>query len=113
MRRFLTSIPGGSLSLAAAPPASAATVTTQNSCRWSYDNLWRHLDIDVSGVATPNPVAPGSGVTLTQASVHARLPDYLAEYGHGFGILRAGDNEIQAKVWVAIEAAGTLQGVQY
>ena len=37
-------------------------------------------------------MAPGSGLNLTQASVHTRLPDYLAEAGHGFGILTVGES---------------------
>ena len=91
-------------------PASAGTLTTQNSCQWSYDTCWRHLDVDLAGVASPNPVAPAPASTLTQTSVHVRIPDYLTEDGHGFQILKAGDNEIRAKAWVAIEGAGHAAG---
>lgn len=111
MRRSLTIFAVSVLSLVAAAPASAGTLTTQNSCQWSYDRQWRHLNVDLSGVAGPNPAAPGSGVNLTQASVHVRIPEYLIEYGHGFQILKAGENEIRAKAWVAIEGPGTPQGV--
>ena len=41
-----------------------------------------------------------------------RLPDYLAQVGYGSGILKAGDNEIKAKVWLALQGSGTVQGVQ-
>jgi hypothetical protein len=92
-------------------PASAGTLATQNSCKWS-DGYWRHLNVDLTGTGAPSPVSPGSGLNLTGASVHVRLPDYLAQAGHGLGILKAGDNEIQAKAWVALAAPGTPQGVQ-
>jgi hypothetical protein len=92
-------------------PALAGTLTTRNSCKWS-DGAWRHLDVDLAGTGAPSPVAPGSGVALTAASVGVRLPDYLAQAGHGLGILKAGDNEIQARAWVAIAAPATPQGVQ-
>src|SRR6478752_5958322 len=111
MRRTLVSILATVGALVVAVPASAATLTTTNSCLWSYDSNWRHLDVDLAGVASPNPAAPGSGVNLTQTSVHVRIPDYLIEAGHGFQILRAGDNEIRAKAWVAVEGPGTPQGV--
>ena len=112
MRRILIFFATAGLALALAAPAHAGTLTTQNSCRWSLDNVWRHLNIDLTGVGTPNPVAPGSGLNLTQASVHARLPDYLAKFGYELGILKAGDNEIKAKVWLALQGSGTVQGVQ-
>ena len=111
MRRTLVSTLATVGALVAAAPASAGTLSTQNSCQWNYDNVWRHLNVDLSGVASPNPAAPGSGTTLTQTSVHVRIPDYLIEYGHGFQILKAGENEIRAKAWVAIEGPGTPQSV--
>jgi hypothetical protein len=92
-------------------PASAGTLTTQNSCKWS-DGYWRHLDVDLTGTSAPSPAAPGSGVNLTAASVHIRLPEYLASAGHGLQILKAGENEIQARAWIAIAAPGTPQGAQ-
>jgi hypothetical protein len=103
---------GASLVLIPAAPASAGTLTTQNSCKWSYDSIWRHLGVDLSGVASPSPVAPGSGVRLTQAAVRAVLPEYLAEIGYNSQILDEGVNEIPAKVWLAVAAPGTPQGTQ-
>ncbi|MBE2314578.1 hypothetical protein DVA67_001210 [Solirubrobacter sp. CPCC 204708] len=111
MRRFLTIFAVTALLLVAAAPASAGTLSTQNSCKWSYDNTWRHLNVDLSGVASPNPVAPGSGVNLTQTSVHVRIPDYLIQYGHSLQILKAGANEIRAKAWLAVEGPGSPQNV--
>jgi hypothetical protein len=111
MRWKLTVALLASLVLMPSSPAAAGTLATQNSCKWS-DGVWRHLNVDLTGTGTPSPVAPGSGLSLTAASVHVRLPDYLAQAGHGLGILKAGDNEIQAKAWVAVAAPGTPQGVQ-
>lgn len=98
--------------LAAAAPASAGTSTNQNSCKFNLDQVWRHAQIELGGVASPNPAAPGSGVALTQTSARLRLPDYIAEAGYGLGIFKAGENEIRAKVWLAVEGVGTPQGVQ-
>jgi len=85
--------------LAVVAPARAGTVTTQNSCRWSTDNQWRHLNVDLGGAATPNPAAPGSGISLTGGTMHLQLPT-------------AGDNQIDVKAWLALQGSGTLQGVQ-
>src|SRR5215207_6915980 len=92
-------------------PASAGTLSTQNSCKWT-DGIWRHLNVDLTGTGAPSPAAPGSGVNLTAASVHVRLPDYLAQAGHGLGVLKAGDNEIRANAWIALAAPSTPQAVQ-
>src|ERR1700754_301517 len=101
-----------SLVLVPATPASAGTLTTPNACRWSFDGLWRNLDLDLTGAATPNPVAPGFGTALTGASVHARLPDWVAEYGFNLGLLKEGDNDVPASVWVALAGGGTAEAVQ-
>jgi hypothetical protein len=111
MRRSLPTLAVTALTLVAAAPASAGSLTTTNSCQWSYDRQWRHLNVDLAGVAAPNPAAPGSGVNLTQASVHVQIPEYLIRYGHGFQILKGGENEIRAKAWIAIEGSGSPQGV--
>src|SRR5215217_334070 len=112
MRRILLMALIAGAVFAPASPALAGTVTTQNACRFSLDNVWRHINIDMAGTATPNPIAPGSGVNLTHTSAHAQLPQYLSEVGHELGILKAGDNEIQAKVWIALQGSGTAQGIQ-
>jgi len=106
----LTAVVAGAL-LIPVSPASAVTLTTENSCKWS-DGYWRHLNADLTGTGSPSPVARGSGLNLTAASVHVRLPDYLAQAGHGLGVLKAGDNEIRAKAWIALAAPATPQSVQ-
>ena len=100
------------LVLTSAAPAAAGTVTTPNACLWSFDGFWRNQPLDFTGTAAPNPVAPGSGLALTSASVHARLPDWVGQYGANLGLLKEGENEIPTKVWLALGGNGTAQGVQ-
>jgi hypothetical protein len=112
MRLKPIAVLGASLALVPAAPASAGTLTTQNSCHFSLDQVWRHLPVDLSGMATPSPVAPGAGVALTQASGRTVIPAYLMQYAANAGILQEGRNDIPTKVWVAIAAPETPQGVQ-
>jgi hypothetical protein len=113
MRWSVTAVLTASLALVVAAPASAGTVSTPNVCHYSaYPGFWFGHTIDLSGVAAPNPVAPGSGVALTQGSVHARLPDWVVEYATNLQIFQPGENQVAAKVWLALAGAGTPQGVQ-
>lgn len=100
------------LVLVVAAPAGAATTTTVNACHWSIDDYWRDLDLTLAGTASPSPVGPGGGVTLVGASVAARLPDWIPQYGYNLGLLRAGRNDLPSRVWVAITGDGTPQGTQ-
>ncbi|RKQ88119.1 ABC-type Fe3+-hydroxamate transport system substrate-binding protein [Solirubrobacter pauli] len=106
----MTAVVGAALTAAA--PASAGTSTNQNSCKFNLDQVWRESQVELTGVASPNPAAPASGVTLTQSSARLRLPDYIAEAGYNLQFFKAGENQIPAKVWLAVEAPGTTQGVQ-
>jgi hypothetical protein len=112
MRVKSIAVLGASLVLIPAAPASAGTLTTQNSCHFSLDQVWRHLPVDLSGTAAPSPVAPGSGVALRQASGRTVIPAYLMQYAANAGILNEGKNDIPTKVWAAIAAPDTPQGVQ-
>jgi hypothetical protein len=109
MRLKAIAVLGASLVLIPASPAFAGTLTTQNTCKWS-DGFYRHLDITLSGTGSPSPVAPGSGLNLTQTSVGVRLPEYLAKAGYDLSILKAGRNEIDVKAWIALAAPETPQG---
>jgi len=107
MRRSIVAVLAASLALVAAAPASAGTVSTPNVCHYSaYPGFYFGHAIDLSGVAAPNPVAPGSGVALTQGSIHARLPDWVTEYATNLQIFKPGDNQITAKVWIALAGVG-------
>jgi hypothetical protein len=112
MRWTLTAALLASLVLIPASPASAGTLTTTNACLWSFDNLWRDQAVDLTGTGSPTPVAPASGFALTATSIHARLPDWVGQYGANLGMLKPGENEIRTKVWVALAADGTGEGGQ-
>ena len=85
MRRTLVSILATVGALVAAAPASAGTLTTpelaasgattRSGATWT--STW-------PASRTPNPAAPGSGVTLTQTSVHVAAPG-LPRRGTGTG----------------------------
>jgi len=106
----------------AVSPASAASV--QNSCRYNYDSYYRDMEVDVSGSAAivadppryPAPagtqVDPGQTIHLAGAPIEIALPGNLPRFGYQAGLLEPGLNTITAKVWVAIEATNTLEGVQ-
>lgn len=112
MRWTLTAVLLASLVLIPASSAAAGTLTTTNACQWGLDSLWRDQAIDLTGTGTPTPVAPASGLALTAASIHARLPDWVGDYGARLGLLKPGENDVRAKVWVALAADGTGEGVQ-
>jgi hypothetical protein len=112
MRWTLTATVLASLVLVPASPAAAGTLTTTNACLWSFDGFWRDQAVDLAGTGTPAPVAPASGVALTAASVHARLPDWVGSIGANTGLLKPGENEIPTKVWVALAGDGLTPGVQ-
>ena len=112
MRWTLVSILATVGALVAAAPASAGTLTVQNACFLSFNSSWQDMNLDWAGTGTPNPAAPGSGVTLTGATVHSRLPQWVGEYGANLEILKPGLNEIPTKVWVALAGDNTSQAVQ-
>lgn len=94
-------------------PAAAATVATPNACRYSYDDYWRDLDLTLQGVVDVPAARAGQTVTASAQAFDVALPDWLAETGYRFGLFRAGRNEIDVSVWVAIRATNTVQGVQW
>jgi hypothetical protein len=57
-------------------------------------------------------VDPGQTVRLAGAPLEVALPSNLAEFGYRSGLLHAGANAIPVKVWIAIAATNTLEGVQ-
>jgi hypothetical protein len=103
---------GAGLALIPASPASAGTLSTQNSCKVSIDGIWRHMTVELSGTASPSPAAPGSGVALTRTSGRTVVPQYLLQYAANAGILQPGENKVAVRAWLAVEAPGTPQGVQ-
>ena len=110
--------------VASALAAVPADASVQNSCRYNYDSYYRDMAIDVSGAATidaappryPAPtgsdVDPGQTIHLAGEPIVVALPANLPRFGYLAGLLEAGLNTITAKVWVAIRATNTVEGVQ-
>ncbi|WP_354700061.1 hypothetical protein DSM112329_00323 [Paraconexibacter sp. AEG42_29] len=96
-----------------AGPAAAASVITRNACEYSYDQYWRDLDITLQGQLSTAGARAGDTVTATAQAFDVALPGWLAEYGYRFGILKAGDNDIDVSVWVAIRATNTVEGTAW
>ncbi len=112
------------VAMSAVAAADAAAAGVQNSCRYNYDSYYRDMAVDVSGAATitasppryPAPtgtqVDPGQTIHLDGAPIEIALPSNLPRFGYQAGLLEPGLNTITAKVWVAVEATNTLEGVQ-
>ncbi|MGE3620775.1 MAG: hypothetical protein AB7L84_09960 [Acidimicrobiia bacterium] len=94
--------------LAPLAPAGAATAETPNACRYSYDGIWRDVDVTFTGASTPNPVAAGSTITLSGATVTAEIPAELIAYAYNdLGMLSLGENSFPVSVWLALTATNT------
>jgi hypothetical protein len=99
------------LALVLAAPASAAT--TPNSCRYSYDTLYRDMPVQLSGEEPDvTSVVPGDPIHTAQGTAGVELPSYLASFGYAVGLLHEGRNDIPVKVWLAIRATNTAERVQ-
>lgn len=88
--------------------ALGAGTTNVNTCQYSYDSLYRDMDVTMDGIAT----ASGAELSLGSPSISATLPDWLAKYGFDFNLLKAGYNEIPVRVWFATRATNTVEGTQ-
>lgn len=109
MRLKLIAAVGASLALVPAAPASAGTLTVPNACFWSVPGGWFDQSVEITGAGSPNPAAPGSGVTLTGASARSPFPSWIYEYTEFF---QPGENRIEAKVWIALAADGASPATQ-
>jgi len=99
--------------LLGASPASADTVTTDNSCTNNAQAGTSSLPITLSGNATPNPITLGSGdITLAGATFGIDVPSATLLAGYGLGLLVAGVNNIPADVTLNVLGSNTTQGTQ-
>jgi len=89
-------------------PAPAGAATTTNACRYSFDSLYRNLDLDLQGRGGQGTV--GEPFRLEGARIAAQLPAWMGEYGYNLGFLSEGENQIPAQVWVGLAAANTVEG---
>ena len=89
-------------SLGAFAASAQADATNRNSCRYSYDDYWRDMDVTFGGTPSVTSAAPGETIALNGLQVSAALPAWLAQYGYNFGLLQSGENEIPVTVWVGV-----------
>jgi hypothetical protein len=103
-----------------AAPAGAAV---PNACRYSFDDYYRDTPFSIAGAASVlaapprypssgTEADPGQTIRLAGAPLEVSLPSNLAEFGYRSQLLHAGENTIPIKVWVAIRATNTFEGVQ-
>jgi len=118
---LLAAAMAGVLALAAPAPASAATAVVPNACRYSIDNLYRDMPLEITTTAavlpdarypTPGDVVAGQTVRSSAGTFDVELPQYLAPFGYALGLLRPGANTVQAKVWVAVRGTNTRERVR-
>jgi hypothetical protein len=99
--------------LLGATPASAATVTTPNSCTNNAQPGTSALPITLSGTATPNPAILGSGdITLAGATFGIDVPSATLLAGSGHGLLTTGVTNIPANVTLTLLGSNTSLGSQ-
>lgn len=105
--------------LTTSSPAFAAS--TPNSCRYSYDTLYRDMPISLEAAATivpdgrypaPTEVVPGQTLRTSAGTAGVVLPEYLAAFGYAVGLLHPDRNDIPVQVWLAISATNTKERVQ-
>jgi len=100
------------LALAAigAPSASAATVTTGNSCTNNAQAGTTSLPITLSGVASPATAVSGDTITLDGATFAIDVPGTVLVTGYRLGLLSAGAVSIPASVNLTLLGANTDEG---
>ncbi|MGD9695777.1 MAG: hypothetical protein AB7V42_08970 [Thermoleophilia bacterium] len=122
-RALAAAVVGGALCALAAPaaPAAAATAASANACQYSINGNYAQMPISVTTTASvvpdalypsPTRVVPGQTVRTAAGTFDIQLPDYLARFGYGLGLLKPGPNTINAKVWIAIRATNTAERVR-
>ncbi|HEX6585683.1 MAG TPA: Calx-beta domain-containing protein [Solirubrobacterales bacterium] len=93
-----------------ASPASALEVS--NACRNSVTANNSQIGVDTTATDSPDPVAPGATVTLSNLSQTANVPGAIFVAGYNLGLLTVGNNTIPATVSTFIEGTNTVEGVQ-
>ena len=101
-----------SVFLLPASPASAATF--DNACVNSLIPTQSSLiPITMTATASPNPVAPGGTVTLSNISQQAAIPPAVFIAGYNAGVLTTGVNNIPiTNIHTVIAGTNTVQGTQ-
>jgi hypothetical protein len=99
--------------LLGASPASAGTVTTNNSCTNNAQPGTSSLPITLSGSATPDPATLGTdSITLAGATFQIDVPSTVLLSGYGLGLLVLGTNTIPATVNLHLLGSNTAEADQ-
>ena len=96
------------------PTSQASAVTFDNACVNSLIPTQASLiPITMTATATPNPVAPGGTVTLSNIQQHSDIPPAVFVAGYNAGVLTTGSNNIPiTNIHSVIAGTNTVQGTQ-
>jgi hypothetical protein len=111
LRRTLAALATIAAAFALAAPASAS-VSAANACWWSAPGEWNNETFTLSGVAAPAQAAAGTPITLSGTTAAITLPREVIDAGVELGLLKAGENEIAIRAWLAIRGENTVEGTQ-
>ncbi len=111
MRSTLAALAAIAATFALAAPASAS-VTAANVCWWSAPGEWNNETFTLSAVASPAQAGAGTPITLSGTTAAITLPREVIDVGVNIGILKAGENEIAIRAWLAIRGENTAEGTQ-
>lgn len=110
MRRIIVAAIAATL-LGAAP--AAAQTTASNACWWSPPGEWNTETFTLAGTASPaQSSGAGTAITLSGTTASITLPREVIDTGVNLGVLKAGENEIGIRAWLAIRGENTTEGVQ-
>jgi Ca2+-binding RTX toxin-like protein len=93
-----------------ASPASAVSFT--NACKNSVTTDSIQLGVEMTSTAPPNPVAPGSTITLSNINQTVSIPAFIFVRGYNLGLLTVGTNNMPADVKTVIDGTNTVEGQQ-
>jgi hypothetical protein len=95
------------------PASQAAAATIPNACvNSAQPETASSIPVTMTATASPNPVAEGGSVTLSEIKQELAVPANVFLTGYGLGLLKAGVNEVPVKVTTQIAATNTVQGTQ-
>ena len=94
------------------PASPASALDVPNACRNSVTANNSQIGVDTTADDSPDPVAPGGTVTLTNLTQTANVPGSIFVAGYNLGLLQPGQNTIPATVSTFIEGTNTVEGVQ-
>ena len=92
--------------------ASASAATFPNACKNSVTPNNSQISVTMTANTSPNPVAPGGSVSLTNIDQTANVPGTIFVAGYNLGLLTTGSNTIPAVVQTTIEGTNTVEGTQ-